>query len=77
MGRHILIADLSPLLWLALRHGSVTIRIGLKRAWFQNHHNCPHYDLTSGKRRLAVFLGAIEITNAELIKRIRMFRGKK
>ena len=34
-------------------------RLGLKRAWFQNHPRYPHYDLTSTKRRLAVGLGAV------------------
>jgi len=51
--------------------------IGLKRAWFQNRFNCPHYDLTAAKRRKAVSLGAIELTNAELAKRIRILRLSK
>jgi hypothetical protein len=35
-------------------------RIGLKRRWFQAHPRFPHYDLTAGKRMLAVAAGAIE-----------------
>jgi alkanesulfonate monooxygenase SsuD/methylene tetrahydromethanopterin reductase-like flavin-dependent oxidoreductase (luciferase family) len=35
-------------------------RIGLKRAWFQEHPRFPHYDLTRNKRRMAVKCGAIE-----------------
>jgi hypothetical protein len=35
-------------------------RLGLKRAWFQNHPRHPHYDLTPGKRAQAVRMGAVE-----------------
>jgi len=35
-------------------------RLGLKRAWFQDHSRHPHYDLTPGKRAQAVRMGAIE-----------------
>jgi hypothetical protein len=35
-------------------------RLGLKRSWFQTDGD-PHYDLTAGKRRQAVRLGAIEL----------------
>lgn len=36
-------------------------RLGLKRAWFQNRTDLPHYDLTEGKRHQAVRMGAIEV----------------
>jgi hypothetical protein len=36
-------------------------RIGLRRAWFQASASGPHYDLTAGKRALAVRLGAVEL----------------
>lgn len=36
-------------------------RLGLRRAWFQNHATRWHYDLTPGKRVQAVRLGATEI----------------
>ena len=38
-------------------------RIGLKRAWFQDHvqRYLKHYDLTPSKRRLAIQHGAIEV----------------
>lgn len=48
-------------------------KLGLKRAWFQNKHRNPvmwHYDLTESKRRLAVQLGAKELTWREAGKRI-------
>lgn len=35
-------------------------RIYLRPSWFQNHHLLPHYDLTAGKRALAVRNGAVE-----------------
>ena len=33
-------------------------RLGMKRAWFQNHRLAPHYDLTGSKRERALELGA-------------------
>lgn len=36
-------------------------RVGLKRAWFQDHPTLPHYDLTIGRRARAVQLGATEV----------------
>ena len=35
-------------------------KIGLKRAWFQNHPRLPHYDLNDTRRAVAVGKGAIE-----------------
>jgi Protein of unknown function (DUF4031) len=35
--------------------------LGLKRSYFQDHPRHPHYDVTEGKRRQAVRLGAVEI----------------
>lgn len=49
-------------------------RLGLKREWFQTKTNNPHYDLTAGKRKLAVHLGAIELEDRlyhEVLKRHR------
>lgn len=40
-------------------------RLGLKREWFQDKR-MPHYDLTASKRRLAVKLGAKEVSAREL-----------
>lgn len=37
-------------------------RVGLMRAWFQNHRLLPHYDLTAAWRAKAVRLGAIEVS---------------
>ena len=38
--------------------------IGLLREWFQRNH----YDLTPGKRKLAVRLGAVEVTRKQAVK---------
>jgi len=34
-------------------------RIGLRRAWFQEHPKMPHYDLTPSRRVLALYEGAV------------------
>lgn len=36
-------------------------RIGLKRAWFQQHERLPHYDLTPSRRAEAIEAGAVEM----------------
>lgn len=41
-------------------------RIGLKRAWFQNHHRHEHYDVTAGMHRRALKAGATLIAGDEL-----------
>lgn len=41
-------------------------KIGLKREWYQ-HKTMPHYDLTTGKRMLAIGLGAIQIGTRKLV----------
>ena len=34
-------------------------RLGMKREWFQDHRLAPHYDLTAGRRALALEMGAV------------------
>jgi hypothetical protein len=34
-------------------------RIGMRRAWFQDHWLLPHYDLNPHRRAIAVRLGAV------------------
>jgi hypothetical protein len=51
-------------------------RIGLKRNWFQVNPTMNHYDLTSGKRRLAVRAGAIEQTFEEAVVKWEEIRTK-
>ena len=43
-------------------------RLGLRR-YFQDNPRFPHYDLSQTKRKLAVSLGAVEITAEELVSR--------
>lgn len=40
-------------------------RIGLRRAWFQNHRIAPHYDLTPDRRERALRGGAIFVSARE------------
>ena len=40
-------------------------RIGMKRAWFQDHRLAPHYDLTKSKRERALQLGAVFVSALE------------
>lgn len=35
-------------------------RLGLQKAWFQNHPKYPHYDITAQKRRMAVRMGPLK-----------------
>ena len=42
-------------------------QIGMKRKWFQGDRDGGHYDLTPGKRRLAVANGAKEVTQGEAV----------
>lgn len=51
-------------------------RLGLLRAWFQDH-DLPHYDLTASKRKLAVCMGAIELTDEQAVKKWKAIRGAR
>jgi len=44
-------------------------KIGLKRAWFQEHIRIPHYDLVRSKRSLALEWGAIAVSNKEMFRK--------
>jgi len=50
--------------------------MGLRREWFQAK-STPHFDLTVEGRAAAVSKGAIELTNRELIGKIRELRQRK
>lgn len=50
-------------------------RIGLKRAWFQNHRT-PHYDVCQAKRRVAIKAGAIEIDRRQAVAIMRKLRAE-
>ena len=42
--------------------------IGVDRRWFQDHARHPHYDVSKGKRALAVRHGAVEVSVRELLR---------
>lgn len=45
--------------------------LGLRREWFQAHPMLDHYDLTHGKRKQAVRLGAVEVDNAFVVSHFK------
>jgi hypothetical protein len=46
-------------------------RLGLKRAWFQDHQLLPHYDLTGPRRAEALKAGAVERSPKEFVLAVR------
>jgi hypothetical protein len=46
-------------------------RLGMRRAWFQDHRIAPHYDLTPGRRQLALQQGACFVSAREQAMRRR------
>jgi hypothetical protein len=51
-------------------------RLGLQRRWFQDRGRYPHYDVTTGVRRKALSLGAIDADRATLIACCKRVRGE-
>jgi len=49
-------------------HQFATEVMHMRRAWFQDHVRLWHYDLTEGKRHLAVKFGAKEISQREMVQ---------
>lgn len=46
-------------------------RISMRREWFQDKNNHPHYDLTTGNaKERALEKGAIMVTSKELVQRM-------
>ncbi|MFB0523945.1 MAG: DUF4031 domain-containing protein [Phycisphaerae bacterium] len=52
-------------------------RLMLKPSWFQQKSDLPHYDLTTGMRRLAIKLGAIEIGRNKFEEIMKKYRSRK
>ena len=46
--------------------------MGLRKSWFQNKPELPHYDLTYGWRTKAIAFGAIEVGNEKLAELMKM-----
>lgn len=49
-------------------------RLGLKRSWFQDRSNYPHYDVTMEIRERALCLGALDADRATMIDRCKSLR---
>ena len=44
-------------------------KLRLKRTWFQHQRRgFPHYDVSQGKRYLALQMGALPVTSADMVK---------
>lgn len=46
--------------------------LGLRKQWFQPHQKLDHYDLTVGKRKQAVRLGAVELSREQTVTRFKL-----
>jgi hypothetical protein len=44
---------------------AMAAKIGMRRAWFQDHPSLPHYDLTPKRREAALAAGAVFIPGRE------------
>jgi hypothetical protein len=51
--------------------------INLSRVWFQRHRQCDHYDLTAGRRALAIQMGAISLSRRETVDKWREIRATR
>jgi len=55
-------------------------KIGLKRKWLQNEHEVtriPHFDVTPGKRDLALAFGAKPVDRREFVAIIKQIREQR
>lgn len=54
-------------------------KIGIQRKWFQcpPEHYYQHYDISLTKRKMAVSLGAVEITSRELVRIMRQRKQRE
>lgn len=43
-------------------------KLGLKREWFQDKKHHPHYDISKGMKLKAIELGAVEVSDKQLIR---------
>lgn len=49
-------------------------RLGLRREWFQDHRT-PHYDISASVRLRARSLGALLVSQREMVKIVRRIRA--
>jgi protein involved in temperature-dependent protein secretion len=52
------------------------IAMGMREEWFQAK-STPHFDLTASGRELALQNGAVELTQRELVQKLRELRRKR
>jgi hypothetical protein len=52
-------------------------KLGMKREWFQNDSDHPHYDLSQSKRQLAIQFGAVEVDSRQLVELVRKWRKSR
>lgn len=52
-------------------------KIGMRRAWFQDHALAPHYDLTPSRRELAIRGGACFVTARDQVRKRRATRERE
>jgi hypothetical protein len=53
---------------------TMALQIGLSLRWFQAAASCPHFDVSKGKRELAVAAGAVQCDRRQIVavmKRVR------
>ena len=51
--------------------------IGMKREWFQDHPDLPHYDLVPTRRERAVELGAVQHDRYQMVEFKRRRNGAR
>ena len=56
---------------------AMAANIGLKRRYFQDSSDHPHYDLTGSRRAAAIRMGAIEATSRDWVRMIRAQNTQK
>lgn len=55
----------------------LAVKIGLKKSWFQDRTNYPHYDITFPYREQAIAAGAQEITREQEVELAQKHREAK
>jgi Protein of unknown function (DUF4031) len=56
---------------------SFAARIGLKRQWFQDKQDFPHYDLNPSRRVAAVRAGVIEVSTRRAVEHMQALRAAR
>jgi hypothetical protein len=54
---------------------AMAVAIGMRREWFQDRPDLPHYDLVPARRLRAIALGAVQHDRYQLVEFMRRKRG--